>query len=415
MSKNIIIPKWRLQQEEDKKKIRILDEEIPKFELEEKILKKLKNNMQKSKNDWLNINDLMKIKEVQKYFFAFVILSERGIGKTEGLRSFLEKKHTGETKFKWLRNQKKEIEKMWSKDIASWCYKNGWKAQKSNYLIYASEKDFIKKNEHKIIGYFEEVKTFGVNRSITTPSITSVVYDEFNSGKVPDDQFDLIATGLNTLQRSPLQYKSLKVFFMSNYEDAANDLLFKLGAPQEFTNKLPLLIFDWNRQTLIWNIPKGFYKSAHNLGIIPLAKRWTILSSSAYESQMGDIGTNRELNNILDSYKAKNRKALFVLRKNQTWTFNFYLLENKKIWVCRPSFEYLINVPHYAADKKAKLQFIDHKLIDKNYYNFLVKKILKEDLFCDSITTLRWLRDLINDNLEHNLKLTKNDLIIDIK
>ncbi len=107
----------------ESEKVRLLSRypDDVKRKVEQSITKQVKENMKKNKSNFLNVADLLDIKEITKYFDALLINGPRAIGKSYSVKHFLLKRFRDhQERFGWIRNTQEQALKNLKNDGMFW-------------------------------------------------------------------------------------------------------------------------------------------------------------------------------------------------------------------------------------------------------------------------------------------------------
>ncbi len=175
-----------------------------KSKVEKSITKQVKENMKKNKTNFLNVADLLDIKEIKKYFDAILINGPRAIGKSYSVKHFLLKRFRdhGE-RFGWIRNTQEQAVKNLKNDGMFWG-DFGYEISISNRAVVSlhdKDKAVNDKNIKDTAGWYIGLSTGKSSKSIDYPGVKWIHFEEYNDGTKNKNQLADFASLASTIFR----------------------------------------------------------------------------------------------------------------------------------------------------------------------------------------------------------------------
>lgn len=355
---------------------------------EQKIKRLLKKNMIKNSNNYFNLNDIMQIKLVKKFFNSIIITGDRSIGKSYQMLEYcIEKFNNDSSKFIWLRSLDITAEEVLARNFKRFQLE-GWMILQKQKIVFVPidpKKPASMNNVKEVVGYFLGLKNQTKKKSIEFGKVDTIIMDEFSDGVNIKNKLKQFVEFLSTAIRHNTK---TKIIMSANYLNQADPILINLGLEQK-KGKVPMVVFNWISGGLLWNIPKGHYQ-LDSIKLTP-AYRWAVASPiEIFRSQYGGEFSNDYEYNIrpLNSFHPK-KDLCFLYIDSQKLILGESIVNKSKVhyivdYEKRPKPKK--NLPIFVFTKSDDLLYKTAKPISKIVFKKLEYAWRHETLFTDETT-----------------------------
>ncbi len=375
--------------------------EVPddtKRKVEKSINKQIKAHMKTNKKDFLNVEDILEIKELKKYLKFVVFNGPRLIGKSYSTKYFLLKRfREHDEKFVWIRNTDAQAEKNLKNDSMFW--------KEFGYHIFPGSRAVVSliddkksvndKNVKKIVGWYIGLSTAKNSKSIDYKGAYWINFEEFNDGSSIKDKWGKFTSLASSIFR--LNDKA-KVLLSSNMISQSDNVLATMGMNQKKgVNKL--LTFNWALRSMIWNIPKNHYKKT--TGGFQVARRMALVGSiELWKSEYGGEFSSEYANNIKTITSFKDVVDKFIIRYDTRKLMVCYDTKTKEHYVVDWERRRKSNVREFVVLRKDELQYKQSKMIPPKVLKFLNIIWKREILYTDEISIAELMIEFLDQPME---------------
>ncbi len=389
----------------ESEKVRVLSQ-VPddtKTKVEKSITQQIKKNMKDNKTNFLNVGDLLDIKEVNKYFKIIIINGPRAIGKSYSTKHFLLKRFREHNeKFAWLRNTETQALKNLTNDGLFWA-EFGFHISRTGFSVVKMKKTWTSKiinanDIEDVVGYYLGVSTSKNSKSIDYKGVSWINWEEYSDNTNVKEKYEQFTSLVSTIFRLNT---NAKIIMSANMLSQADPILARLGMNQK-KGVSKLLTFNWLTRSIIWNIPKNHYKKNTDGDVVSynLALAGGI---DLFRQEYGGEFSSEYAHNIEKINSFKNVVDKFIIRYETYKWMVCYDTQSKKHYVVdserrRKSNvrEYVINTKDYKKYKQSKL--MPYKILKT--LNILWKR---EEIFTDEIK----IAEKMIEFLDHPVEKTK--------
>ncbi len=377
--------------------------EVPddtKRKVEKSINKQIKAHMKTNVKDFLNVEDILEIKELKKYLKIVAFNGPRLIGKSYSTKHFLLKRFRdhGE-KFVWMRNTDAQAEKNLKNDSMFW--------KEFGYHIFPGSRAVVSlidenkavnnQNVKEIVGWYIGLSTAKNSKSIDYKNAYWINFEEFNDGSTQKDEWGKFTSLASSIFR--LNDKA-KILLSSNMISQSSSVLASMGMNQK-KGVNELLTFNWVLRSVIWNIPKNHYKKTG--GGFQLARRMAMVGSiENWKAEYGGEFSSDFGYNIKKITSFKNVVDKFIIRYETRKLMVCYDTKSKEHYVVDWERRRKSNVREFVVLRKDELQYKQSKMIPPKVLKFLNILWKREELYTDEISIAELMLDFLDQPMEKN-------------
>ncbi len=393
----------------ESEKVRIISKvpDTTKKRIEKSITKQVKENMKKNKSNFLNVGDLLDIKDISKYFEVILINGPRAIGKSYSVKQFLMKRYREhKERFVWVRNTETQSLKNLKNDGLFW-KEFGYEIFPGNGAVVSlndDNKSVNNKNVKDITGWYLGLKTSKNNKSIDYKGTRWIHFEEYSDGTKIEDKFDKFTSLVSTVFR--LRTDGV-VIMSANMISQSEPFLARLGMDQK-KGVSKLLTFNWLVGAIIWNIPKDYYKK--NTGKDLLAYKLSLAGGvELYKQEYGGQFTSEYSHNIKKITNFKNVIDKYIIRYDNLKWIVCYDKQTKEHYIVDWERRRNDSVREYVINKKDYNKYKQSKMIPYKTLKFLNVLWKREEIFTDEIK----IAEKMIEFLDHSVD--RKELISEVK
>ncbi len=393
----------------ESEKTRILSK-VPddtKRKVEKSITKQIKENMKKNKTNFLDVGDLLNIKEVKKHFQIILINGPRAIGKSYSTKQFLMKRfrEDGE-RFCWLRNTETQAIKNLKNDGLFW-KEYGYEIFPGNGSVITlanEDKSVNNKNVKDIVGWYLGLSTSKNNKSIDYVGTKWIHFEEYSDGTNVQEKYDKFTSLVSTIFR--LRTDGI-IVMSANMISQSEPFLARLGLDQR-KGSTKLLTFNWLAGAMIWNIPKNHYKKTTEKDL--LSYRLALAGGfQLFNQEYGGQFSSEYGFNIKKITSLKNVVDKFILRYDKVKLMVCYDTQTNEHYVVDWERRHNDNVREFVVLRKDELQYKNSRMIPYRILKNLNYLWKREEIFTNEIS----IAELMIVFLQHTVD--KKELVKEIK
>ncbi len=383
---------------------RVLEKVKNKSQIEKIITKKVKENMKANLNNFLNVEDILMIDEIKKYFGIIIFNGPRLIGKSFSTKNFLLKRYRehGE-KFIWMRNTEAMALDNLDNDMFFWKDCDYEVASSMGAVVTLSNPDKAvnKKNIDDVVGWYLGLRTGANKKSIDFKKAYWINFEEFSDGSNIPNKYGKFTSLVSTIFR--LNSKA-KVLMSANMISQRDPILATLGMSQKKGDN-KLLTFNWIAGSIIWNIPKNHYKK--NTADDQLAYRLALAGNiDLFRQEYGGEFNNEYGYNIKKISSFKNVKDLFCLRVADRKITICQNIKNKECYAVDWEQRRNLNIPEFVMNKKDLLQYKTSRIISRPTIDMLTMMWMKEKIYTDEISIAELMIEILQWEMPRNKLVT---------